>query len=146
MSVSTHCNGGYGHILSFLTISLKISKFLERMHNLIKVNSCYWRILISCLVGFSCANISWATAGSKDYGYGAISKSMAGSGVADPEDSFAPALNPAGIAYLDQQMDIGVAIFSPRRGYDAASTGQPFDVAPGTHWSDKNYFAIPWRD
>lgn len=100
------------------------------------------RAAISFLMIVLC-NSAFATAGSLDYGYGAISKSMAGSGVADPEDSFAPAVNPAGIAYLDHQADIGVAVFSPRRGYDATSTNQPFQVAPGTHWSNSNYFVVP---
>lgn len=87
--------------------------------------------------------LAFATAGSMDYGYGAISKSMGGTGVALPEDSFAPAVNPAGIAFLDQQADVGVAIFSPRRGYEADSGYSPFGVAPGTHWSNTDYFVIP---
>ncbi len=94
-------------------------------------------LIAVCQLGF-------ATAGSTDYGYGEISKSMGGTGVAMPLDSLTPATNPAGIAFLDQQADFGFSIFSPRRGYDASNVNpEPFGVAPGTHWSDSNYFFLP---
>lgn len=88
--------------------------------------------------------LGFATAGSTDYGYGEISKSMGGTGVAMPLDSLTPATNPAGIAFLDSQADVGFSIFSPRRGYEASNVNpEPFGVAPGTHWSGSNYFLIP---
>ncbi len=97
--------------------------------------------LFSTLIAI--CQLAFATAGSTDYGYGEISKSMAGTGVAMPADSLAPAINPAGIAFLGEQADFGFSIFSPRRGYEASSTNGPFGVASGTHWSDRNYFFIP---
>ena len=93
-------------------------------------------LIAVCQLGF-------ATAGSTDYGYGEISKSMGGTGVAMPLDSLTPATNPAGIV-SDQQADFGLSVFSPRRGYDASNVNpEPFGVAPGTHWSDSNYFFLP---
>lgn len=103
----------------------------------------FFRLSLSSALIATC-QLAFATAGSTDYGYGEISKSMGGTGVAMPLDSLTPATNPAGIAFLEEQADFGLSIFSPRRGYEASNVSpQPFGVAPGTHWSDNNYFFIP---
>jgi long-chain fatty acid transport protein len=52
----------------------------------------------------------------------------------------AMALNPAGIAGMADQFQLGAALFMPYRGYDASGTAL---VAPGSIDSDANLFAIP---
>jgi len=86
---------------------------------------------------------SHALIGMIDYGYGTISKSMAGASVASPQDVFASSSNPAGIVDVDRQAEVGFSVSSPRRGYTANNPGGIFLVAPGTHWSRSNYFFIP---
>ncbi len=49
-----------------------------------------------------------ATNGLRPIGYGTKSKGMGGVGVALPQDSFASALNPAGMAFVCDRVDIGV--------------------------------------
>ena len=56
-----------------------------------------------------------ATDGYFDYGYGTKAKGIGGAGVAFPQDSLAPASNPAGAAFLDNRFDIGVTYFQPDR-------------------------------
>jgi long-chain fatty acid transport protein len=56
-----------------------------------------------------------ATDGYFDYGYGIQAKGIGGAGVAFPQDSLAPAANPAGVAFLDNRLDVGLAYFQPDR-------------------------------
>ena len=56
-----------------------------------------------------------ATDGYFDYGYGTKAKGIGGAGVAFPQDSLAPASNPAGAAFLDNRFDIGISYFQPDR-------------------------------
>jgi len=68
-------------------------------------------------------------------------------GVAQAQDGFTAALNPAGIAFLSQDtLDLGFTIFSPRRKYSANALPPAqitFAVAPGTHDSDSNWLFVP---
>lgn len=57
-----------------------------------------------------------ATNGYFSHGYGAKNESMAGAGIAFSEDAIAPAINPAGIAWLPERLDFGVDWFVPSRG------------------------------
>lgn len=87
-----------------------------------------------------------ATNGYFAHGYGTASKGLAGAGVALPQDAMAPATNPAGIADLGHRMDLGAALFSPRRSYATDSNigaGATFPLQPGTFDSDSEYFLIP---
>jgi long-chain fatty acid transport protein len=56
-----------------------------------------------------------ATDGYFDYGYGVKAKGIGGAGVAFPQDSIAPATNPAGAAFLDNRLDFGLTYFNPER-------------------------------
>lgn len=88
--------------------------------------------------------VTYATIGANDYGYGNISKGMAGTGVALPTDSFTSAINPAGEVFIKQRVDLGLTVFSPRRGYTANNIGSSsFGVAPGSVSSAMNYFFVP---
>ena len=61
------------------------------------------------------ATAAHATDGYFDYGYGVQAKGVGGAGVAFPQDSLAPAANPAGIAFLDNRFDAGLTYFKPDR-------------------------------
>lgn len=61
------------------------------------------------------ASRSYATDGYFDYGYGTQAKGVGGAGVAYPQDSLAPASNPAGVAFLENRLDLGLTYFQPDR-------------------------------
>ncbi len=61
------------------------------------------------------ATAAYATDGYFDYGYGVNAKGIGGAGVAFPQDSLAPASNPAGTAFLDNRFDLGLTYFQPDR-------------------------------
>jgi long-chain fatty acid transport protein len=61
------------------------------------------------------ANTVRATDGYFDYGYGIKSKGIGGAGVAFPQDAIAPAANPAGVAFVDNRIDVGLSYFTPDR-------------------------------
>jgi long-chain fatty acid transport protein len=93
-----------------------------------------------------------ATNGYFAHGYGTKSKAMGGTGVSLSLDTLAPATNPAGLTGVDEQIDLGIAYFSPDRGYDVtgAATGAclspqqcTFGVGPDSRRSDRDYFLIP---
>ncbi len=82
-----------------------------------------------------------ATEGYFQPGYSAIQKSLAGTGVANPEDAMTLAVNPAGLASVGQEAQIGFSLFSPSRQYTVS--GGPGFVAPGTVKSGWGSFLIP---
>jgi long-chain fatty acid transport protein len=56
-----------------------------------------------------------ATDGYFDYGYGVQAKGVGGAAVAFPQDALAIAANPAGIAFLENRLDVGLTYFQPDR-------------------------------
>ena len=66
-----------------------------------------------------------ATDGYFDYGYGVQAKGIGGAGVAFPQDSLAPASNPAGAAFLPDRLDAGLTYFRPDRS--ASLGGEQFN-------------------
>ena len=87
-----------------------------------------------------------ATNGYFAHGYGARSKAMAGTGVAFSQDSLAGALNPAGLVYVGNRVDVEVELFSPLRQYTVNGGPTPasqFPLNPGTITSESDIFAIP---
>lgn len=121
------------------------------MRNTTRFNSCTVRVL-AVVVGAALASPVFATNGYFSHGYGTRSKAMGGTGVALSLDSLAPATNPAALMGVADRVDIGIAYFSPDRGYEV--TGGPsgacmsamqctFGVGPQSIRSDKNMFLIP---
>ncbi|MGZ5031171.1 MAG: OmpP1/FadL family transporter [Methylobacter sp.] len=92
-------------------------------------------------------SISEATNGYFAHGFGARSKAMAGVGAALPQDAMAAAVNPAGMAFVDDRFDLEMELFSPHRQYtvQGAPTMAPgaFPLNPGTVESGNEYFPIP---
>jgi long-chain fatty acid transport protein len=91
--------------------------------------------------GLFAANGAQATEGYFQPGYSAIQKSLAGTGVADPQDAMTLAVNPAGLTSVGQEFEVDLSLFSPMRHYTV--TGGPGFVASGTVDSTWNYFVIP---
>lgn len=83
------------------------------------------------LAGFVLPTTSFATNGYFADGYGTKNKGMVGAGVALPQDAMIAATNPAGMVFVGERMDLGVAIFSPSpRSYDATAGTAPPDTTP----------------
>ncbi|NOZ54730.1 MAG: hypothetical protein GXP08_16605 [Gammaproteobacteria bacterium] len=89
---------------------------------------------------------AYATNGYFGHGYGTKNKALAGAGVALPQDAMAAATNPAGMVFVGDRMDIGAALFSPRRKYSTdnnVGSNALFAFTPETVESDNEYFLIP---
>ncbi len=94
-----------------------------------------------------------ASNGYFSYGWGTQSKAMAGVAAALPQDTLVAATNPAGMAWIDTSLDLGVSFFNPSpRGYEAnpdfavdPNTGFPLSafVNPGKYESDGDWFLVP---
>lgn len=88
-----------------------------------------------------------ATNGYFRHGYGIQYRGLAGAGAALSLSPLASATNPAAIAFLGNQLDIGFSLFNPNREYTV--TGNPsgfpftFPLTPGTVESESNLFIIP---
>lgn len=101
-------------------------------------------LLLTSVVGIvSLATPSEATNGYWSHGYGSKSKAMAGAGTALPLDGLDASSNPAKITFLDDRIDLGLAILSPERGYSINESSSYPSLAPGAGESDNDYFFIP---
>ena len=93
----------------------------------------------------------FATNGYFAHGYGTKNKGLAGGGIALPQDAMHAATNPAGMVFVGDRMDLGLALFSPRREYTVTGMPSPpppppfftFPLEPGSVESDSEYFLIP---
>ncbi len=107
--------------------------------------------LVSALMvsGLFAAPVVQATNGYFAHGYSTKEKGLAGAGVAYSQDALAAATNPAGMAFVGERMDVGIALFSPSdRSYTL--TGSPVSgVTPVNanvgekYISDNDFFLIP---
>ena len=89
-----------------------------------------------------------ATNGFFAHGTGVKNKGMAGAGVAYPQDALAAALNPAGMAFIGNRVDIGATMFMPERSYSSGNSlangnGGAFTIGPNDIKSDDTKFLIP---
>ncbi|GAB4380272.1 MAG: hypothetical protein Kow0042_30270 [Calditrichia bacterium] len=102
-------------------------------------------IVVGLIFGFIASG--GATNGYFTHGFGTQYKAMAGAGSALSLNAFAPATNPAGLAYVGKRVDVAFSIFNPNRQYTV--TGNPsmnpgtFGLAPGTVESDSKIFLVP---
>ena len=111
------------------------------------------------LLGALCSSSAMATNGYFSHGWGTKSKGMAGVAAALPQDTLVTATNPAGMGFIGNSLDLGVAFFNPSdRGYIANNdcggmgcpdidpgTGMPTApwVTPGKYTSERDWFLIP---
>ena len=106
-------------------------------------------LTVATLLALAAAGSANATNGYLTHGVGTKSKGIAGSGVADPQEVAIVATNPAGIAFVDEQLEIGLALFSPSRRYatsDSLLNGQmgAFTIGPNAIKSENELFFIPY--
>ena len=92
---------------------------------------------------------AFATNGYFTHGIGTYNKAQAGAGVAMPEQAIDAANNAASGVLVGDRLDLGAAIFSPRRSYRASESqldGQfgAFTIDAGEVDSGREYFAIPY--
>ncbi len=69
-------------------------------------------LLVSLLLA---SGMACATDGYFQPGYSVLSVGMGGAGIAFPQDALAPATNPAGMAWVGNQLNFGVSVFQPDR-------------------------------
>ena len=129
-------------------------------------------MLAVAVSGLLAAPMAQATNGYFMHGYSTKNKGMAGAGAAFSQDAMAAAVNPAGMAFVERRVDLGLQIFAPSpRGYTVTDpTGSlplapdgtpasafcdpplpngtvicrpPFTVNPGTVESENDMFLIP---
>ncbi len=81
-----------------------------------------------------------ATEGYFALGYDPGQRALAGAGVARGFEAMSSAVNPAGVAGVGKQMQLGIELFAPFRGY--TGTGTVF-VPSGSVDSKENLFPIP---
>lgn len=94
----------------------------------------------SVVLGLLSVTAAQATEGYFLGGYGATQTAVSGAGVANPEDAMSMTLNPANVVGVDRQLDIGMSLFMPDRGYTGTNTQF---VAPGSHSSSIPLFLMP---
>ena len=90
-----------------------------------------------------------ATNGYFTHGIGTHNKALAGAGTASPEQAIDAATNPAAGVLVGDRLDVGLAIFSPRREFSAGPSQVngnfgAFTLEEGTTKSGSNWFPIPY--
>lgn len=105
-------------------------------------------LLIATLLGIS--QTSFATNGYWSHGYGPKSKSIAGACVAMAFGAMCTASNPGSLVIVGNRLEVGAALFIPRRGFNAddnASTtpppNGPASIPSGNYESSNDFFLIP---
>ena len=108
---------------------------------------------LACVViaGAAMPFSAFATNGYFAHGYGTKNDGLAGGGIALPQDAMIAATNPAGMVFVGERMDVGLALFHPSpRSYTV--TGDPtysafggggFALDNGTYQSDNDNFFVP---
>ncbi len=106
-------------------------------------------MLTATLLGLTAqTQIALATSGYFENAYGARSKALAGADVAFSQDAISAALNPAGLVFVGNRLDVEGEFFSPLREYSVDHAGVPtgqgqLPLTAGSHESRKNYYLIP---
>jgi long-chain fatty acid transport protein len=100
------------------------------------------------IIGLSLSQALYATNGFFPHGIGTKNKSMAGAGMALPEDAISIVNNPAVAAFLENRMDIGLTAFMPNRNYTILFGGNngwfnSFSIGPQSLDSNKDLYLGP---
>lgn len=96
---------------------------------------------VAAIIGVLLASSANATNGYFAHGYGTKAKGMAGVGIALPQDSLAAATNPAGISFVENRLDVGLELFSPRRS--ASISGNMYGLNGDYNGDGKKNFVVP---
>lgn len=109
------------------------------------------RVALGVLGVLAAASAS-ATNGYYLHGTGTKNKAQAGAGSANPEEVLSLATNPAGIAFVGQSIDAGLALFSPIRDYRTSESlanggcspqGCAYTIGPNDLSSKNELFFVP---
>lgn len=98
-------------------------------------------LLATVVAAAGCSGTAQATEGYFLNGTSVRDQGVAGAGIADPQDPLALANNPASLAEIDSQIEIGASLFMPRRQY--TGSGGPGFTGSGTVTSGSQYFVLP---
>jgi long-chain fatty acid transport protein len=103
---------------------------------------------VAAVLAMAAAGGANATNGYFTHGVGTKSQALAGSGSADPQEILVIATNPAGLAFVDQEFELGLGLFSPVREYSTSQSqlnGQmgAFTIGPNDIKSENELFFIP---
>jgi long-chain fatty acid transport protein len=104
---------------------------------------------VAGVLALAAAGSAHATNGYLTHGVGTQGKGVAGSGIADPQEVAIVATNPAGIAFVDGRLEVGLALFSPQRDYETSASlangqGGAFTIGPNSISSENELFFIPY--
>ena len=97
------------------------------------------RSKISMAVGVAitlASGVALATNGYAPHGIGQKAKGMGGAGIAFPQDTLAGGMNPAGMVWVGDRLDVGLEWFRPQREAEITGMGK-FDG------NDKENFFVP---
>ncbi|AXQ31302.1 hypothetical protein D0B54_22610 [Solimonas sp. K1W22B-7] len=89
-----------------------------------------------------------ATNGYFAHGYSASQRAMGGAGTALTEDALISTINPAGLVWVGNRVDVNISVFSPVRDYTSYARGEDANIGiiaidPATVKSDNDLFYIP---
>lgn len=84
---------------------------------------------------------AFATNGYFSHGYGVKAQGIGGAGIALPQDGLAAATNPAGTAFVQDRLDLGLTWFAPKRS--AQINGNAFGADTVYDGNGKRNFFIP---
>lgn len=95
------------------------------------------------------AAVAHATNGYFTDGVGVKSMGLAGAGSADPSETMIMATNPAGLAFVPDDLEVGLELFSPDRSYSTSASqadgeGGAFTIGPNSLVSADRLFPIPY--
>ena len=111
-----------------------------------------WHAILAVVAGLFLTGNAFATNGYFTHGNGTKNNSMAGAGIALPEDAIDVTNNPAVATEVGDQFVFGAALFSPIRKYSTTESlangmcspqGCAITIGPNNLESDSNYFIIP---
>lgn len=106
---------------------------------MVRFNKGGWLLASAAAMAFA-PGVAHATDGYFLNGISITDKGQAGAGVANPETPLTIGVNPAGIAEIDSQVEVGASLFMPRRQF--TGTGPGF-TPTGTVKSGSDYFVLP---
>ncbi|HTQ08943.1 MAG TPA: hypothetical protein VMI31_02615, partial [Fimbriimonadaceae bacterium] len=107
-------------------------------------NSARSRLAALAAIGvFGLVSSSHATEGYFSHAWGTEGKGLAGACLAYVEGTLSGAANPASVAFVGKEFDVGLDVFMPYRHYDAASASAGFPIEPGRVNSTEDIFLIP---
>ncbi len=102
------------------------------------------RISVPALAVAMIAGSAFATEGYFQNGTSTISKSVVGADVANARDALASAQNPAGILGAGNQLNVGLTVFNPVRGFTGVTAPSGGSLTPtGKIESQSEYFPVP---